>query len=70
MAGYENYSPCKNSAKNFSCPAYSIVSKWKVLVLFLTVFTGKHVNLKEADLVDVQQLKIVAESDIAYQVDD
>lgn len=45
------------------------ISKWKVLALFLTVFTGKHVNFKEVELVDAQQFKIVAESEIAYQVD-
>ncbi|GGB27048.1 hypothetical protein F3157_19245 [Virgibacillus dakarensis] len=45
------------------------ISKWKVLALFLTVFTGKHVNFKEVAVLNANQLKMVADSEVAYQVD-
>lgn len=45
------------------------ISKWKVLGLFMTVFTGKHVNFKEIELFETTKLKIVSTDKMYYQVD-
>ncbi len=45
------------------------ISKWKVLALFMTVFTGKHVNFKEVELFETTELKISSADKMYYQVD-
>lgn len=45
------------------------ISKWKVLALFMTVFTGKHVNYKEIELFETTELKISSTDEMFYQVD-
>lgn len=45
------------------------ISKWKVLGLFMTVFTGKHVNFKEVELFEATELKIFSTDKLYYQVD-
>lgn len=45
------------------------ISKWKVLGLFITVFTGKHIDFKEVDLYHVEELSIHISNPIYYQVD-
>ncbi|OZU89579.1 hypothetical protein CIL03_00050 [Virgibacillus indicus] len=45
------------------------ISKWKVLGLFMTVFTGKHIDFKEVELLEASTLKLIANRNIAYQVD-
>lgn len=45
------------------------ISKWKVLAVFLTVFTGKHIQFKEVELAIANQLKIHSKKKIPYQVD-
>jgi len=45
------------------------ISKWKVLALFMTVFTGKHVNYKEVELLEATELKISSTDNMYYQVD-
>lgn len=45
------------------------ISKWKILGLFMTVFTGKHVKYKEVELMEVTKLTVYAADEITYQVD-
>ncbi|SET82296.1 lipid kinase, YegS/Rv2252/BmrU family [Oceanobacillus limi] len=45
------------------------ISKWKILGMFITVFTGKHVNFKEVELLEASKVSILTEENIHYQVD-
>ncbi|WP_053071929.1 diacylglycerol/lipid kinase family protein [Ornithinibacillus contaminans] len=45
------------------------ISKWKILRLFMTVFTGKHVLLPEVTLYQAESIVVLPEREIAYQVD-
>lgn len=46
------------------------VPKWKVLLLFMTIFTGKHLSFKGVDLYGkVSDLMIQSKKKLAYQVD-
>ncbi|MFB4170143.1 diacylglycerol/lipid kinase family protein [Virgibacillus sp. JSM 102003] len=45
------------------------ISKWKVLGLFMTVFSGKHVNFKEVEVFEANRIEISSEKSIPYQVD-
>lgn len=45
------------------------ISKWKVLGLFMTVFTGKHLLFKEVELLEATELKILSTNKMYYQVD-
>ncbi|MBP1947848.1 diacylglycerol/lipid kinase family protein [Virgibacillus litoralis] len=45
------------------------ISKWKVLGVFMTVFSGKHVNFKEVELMEANHLEISSKKKIPYQVD-
>lgn len=46
------------------------VPKWKVLLLFITIFTGKHLNIKGVDLYEkVTRLTIRSEKMLPIQVD-
>lgn len=42
---------------------------YKVLGLFMTVFTGKHIYFKEVELFEASTLKITAKNEMNYQVD-
>jgi YegS/Rv2252/BmrU family lipid kinase len=45
------------------------ISKWKVLALFLTVFTGKHIHYHEVELFETASLEIIFNKETDYQVD-
>src|SRR5690625_63480 len=45
------------------------ISKWKILGLFLTVFTGKHVTYKVVERSEERRVTIHAADQITYQVD-
>lgn len=46
------------------------VSKWKVLFMFMTIFTGKHLNIKGVDLYEkVSCLTIKSKDRLPFQVD-
>ncbi|WP_010096198.1 diacylglycerol/lipid kinase family protein [Ornithinibacillus scapharcae] len=45
------------------------ISKWKILGLFLTVFTGKHITFKEVHLFQAKQVIIHTSQPITFQVD-
>ncbi|MFC4556743.1 diacylglycerol/lipid kinase family protein [Virgibacillus kekensis] len=45
------------------------ISKWKVLSVFLIVFTGHHTRFKEVEIVEAKKVKVKSDSKITYQVD-
>lgn len=45
------------------------ISKWKMLFLFLTVFTGKHVNFKGVKIIEASDVQIKPSHQLDYQVD-
>lgn len=45
------------------------ISKWKVLGLFMTVFSGKHIRFKEVELRMAHTLKVYSSQKLTYQVD-
>lgn len=45
------------------------ISRWKILGLFMTVFTGKHTLFKEVELLETTTLHISSAEEIYYQVD-
>lgn len=53
----------------FSVLVIHSISKWKVLALFITVFTGKHITFKEVEVFDATSLKITSRAKLDYQVD-
>jgi YegS/Rv2252/BmrU family lipid kinase len=53
----------------FSVLLIHSISKWKVLALFMTVFTGKHTHYKEVEVFETTSLKITSNKKIDYQVD-
>lgn len=42
------------------------ISKWKVLGVFITVFTGKHIQFKEVELLEATKLEIRSDSSISF----
>lgn len=59
----------QNNRDDFSVLIIDSISKWKVLALFLTVFTGKHIHFKEVKIISTKQIKISAEKPIPFQAD-
>jgi len=46
------------------------VPKWKVLLLFMTIFTGKHLNIKGVNLYkDISHLTVTSQHKLPFQVD-
>lgn len=45
------------------------ISKWKILGLFMTIFTGKHIHFKEVNLLEAATLRISAKKLVHVQVD-
>ncbi|RKQ29683.1 diacylglycerol/lipid kinase family protein [Oceanobacillus halophilus] len=45
------------------------ISKWKVLSLFLTVFTGLHVKYKEVEIIETTGFKIISKDNVCAQID-
>ncbi|QKY69738.1 diacylglycerol kinase family protein [Lentibacillus sp. CBA3610] len=45
------------------------ISKWKVLGLFITVFSGKHTQFKEVELFQAEHLEIYPHKPVTYQTD-
>ncbi|NMA94417.1 MAG: diacylglycerol kinase family lipid kinase [Clostridiales bacterium] len=59
----------KNNGEHLSVLVIESISKWKVLGLFLTVFTGGHLKFKETSTFDAKQIEIYANSPLPYQAD-
>lgn len=53
----------------FSVLILHSISRWKVLGMFMTVFTGKHVHFKEVELLEATNLKIFTKNRMSFQVD-
>lgn len=45
------------------------ISKWKILALFMTIFTGKHVHFKEVSLLRASTIRVHGKDDIPFHVD-
>ncbi|RPF55302.1 YegS/Rv2252/BmrU family lipid kinase [Aquisalibacillus elongatus] len=45
------------------------ISKWKLLCLFLTVFFGKHLQLKEVETFQVTDLELTSDQKLTYHAD-
>jgi len=54
---------------HFSILVIHNISKWKILALFVTVFTGKHTAFREVDILTAKKVKITSVNKISYQVD-
>lgn len=59
----------ENNKDDYSIIVIDSISKWKVLVLFSTVFTGRHLRFKEVSTFKARQIKIQATEPVPYQVD-
>lgn len=53
----------------FSILVIHNISKWKILALFVTVFTGKHIAFREVSLLKAREIKIQSNQRISYQAD-
>lgn len=58
-----------NNDIDFSIIVVDSIPKWKVFLLFGTVFFGKHVLFREVELITGQCVTVSAETFIPYQVD-
>ncbi len=59
----------ENNDETLSILVVDSISKLKVLFLFGTVFTGKHIDFKEVHIFSAKQIKITSKTKIPYQVD-
>ena len=59
----------KIQSNKFSVLLIHSISKWKVLALFMTVFTGKHIHHREVEVFETTSLKITSKHKMDYQVD-
>ncbi|MHA6253486.1 diacylglycerol/lipid kinase family protein [Oceanobacillus sp. CAU 1775] len=59
----------KVQADKFSVLIVHSLPKWKVLALFMLVFTGKHDKIKGVELLEAEQFSIETEDEIYMQVD-
>lgn len=58
-----------NNENNLSILVVDSISKWKVITLFATVFTGKHLHFKEVKTFQGKNMQVCTERLIPYQVD-
>src|SRR5690625_1511457 len=59
----------KNNNKHFSVLVIDSIPKWKVLLLFGTVYTGKHIHFREVHTFKAHHVKVKAKEKIPFQVD-
>jgi YegS/Rv2252/BmrU family lipid kinase len=59
----------KIQPNKFSVLVIHSISKRKVLALFMTVFTGKHIKYSEVELFETSTLEIISNREMDYQVD-
>src|SRR5699024_9671937 len=53
----------------FSILVVHSIPKWKVLALFMLVFTGKNNSIKGVELLEAETLRVVSDAEIYMQVD-
>lgn len=59
----------KNKPDTYSCIVINNISKWKVLLLFGTVFTGKHTKFKEVSILQGKHIKVTSMEPVIFQAD-
>jgi len=59
----------RNNAETFDILVLHSISKWKVLSLFMTIFTGKHVGFREVSLMEASHLKVHGKETLPFHVD-
>src|SRR5699024_39605 len=59
----------KIQPENISILVIHGISKWKILALFMTVFTGKHTTFSEVEVFKAKEVKIIPMKQMSYQVD-
>lgn len=59
----------KNNPDTYSCIVINHISKWKVLLLFSTVFIGKHINFKEVSILEGKRMAITSVEPVIFQAD-
>ncbi|MDQ0351301.1 YegS/Rv2252/BmrU family lipid kinase [Alkalibacillus filiformis] len=55
--------------QHFTITTVNNISRMKILLLFITVFFGKHTSLKEVDSYQAETLSISSDSPLIYQAD-
>src|SRR5699024_10852740 len=58
-----------NNAKKYHCIVVDNIPKWKVLLLFGTVFFGKHTKFKEVTFLEGSNITMKSKQQITLQVD-
>lgn len=70
MGGGMKINPqAKNNDAKFSIIVVDSIPKWKVFLLFGTVFFGKHTLFKEVSILHAQEVMITATGQLPFQVD-
>lgn len=70
MGGGMKINPqAKNNDGHFSIIVVDSIAKWKVFLLFGTVFFGKHTSFKEVTILHGREVTITAAAHAPYQVD-
>src|SRR5699024_3141951 len=59
----------KNNPDDYACILIHDIAKWKVLVLFTTVFFGKHTSFKEVTILRGKNIHIRSKRPIIFQAD-
>ncbi|MEI3613490.1 hypothetical protein [Pseudogracilibacillus sp. SO30301A] len=57
----------KNNQDDLSVLIIDSISKWKVLALFLTVCTVKHIHFKKVNIISTMQINTSAEKPFPFQ---
>lgn len=58
-----------NNATNYSIIVIDSISKWKILALFGTVFTGRHLGIKGVSTYEASEIICTAKQPVLFQVD-
>lgn len=59
----------KNTDKELSLLVIDSIAKWKVLILFLTIFFGAHTRFKEVQIFKAREIKLSSVDSMPFQVD-
>lgn len=58
-----------NEPRHFTILIIHSIRKWKVLLLLLTVFSGKHTRFKEVETYEASKITLQSDTLISYQMD-
>ena len=59
----------KNNQQHFSITVVHNISKLKLMLVFLSIFIGKHTNFKEVETFTGSRIEINSEKELSYQAD-